>query len=556
MTPPGRTARAPAIVGLGIVALGIVALGIVALTGCKPPDRGPRFRAVDPAHPRDGGTLRISIASPISTLDPARGYDEYSYLVFHALFDTLVGFSIGGLTLEPRLAERWEQSTNGLEYTFWLRAGIAFSDGVPITANDFKRSFERTLANHDSQLAQYLADINGAPAVIAGEADACAGIEVHGDRQLVIKLAQSNPAFLDILAMPFANPQRASAGDALRMPDASGPFQLGSWDEGTQLVLTRNPHYYAPATVHLDAIVLFENLPHDTEIQMFERGELDAATRLPSPDYLFFTNEPAWRPFLHRSVLMNVFGVRMNVTRKPFDDPRVRQALNYAVDKSHIDRLLNGTTVPAHGILPPGMLGRDGKLAPYPHDVTRARALLAEAGYPDGFDVEYVTPDDEETVKLAISLQSDLAEAGVRVRITLMSWPAWQVTVSRADGSAFSFTSWTADFPDPMNFFEPRFHSRAVRKANSSNDSFYANPALDEVLDHAHHELEAENRDALYHQAERILYADAPWIWGYHRLTVELTQPYVQGFDPHPIWLRDYTSAWLDVGADGKPVPR
>jgi ABC-type transport system substrate-binding protein len=253
---------------------------------------------------------------------------------------------------------------------------------------------------------------------------------------------------------------------------------------------------------------------------------------------------------------MNVFGSRMNVRVPPFSDRRVRQALNYALDKRHTQRLLNGTTAPSHGILPPGMLGRDPDLAPYPHDVARARALLAEAGHPDGLDLEYLTTNDEETEKVAASLQSDLAEAGVRVRITVASWATWQTATGRPDGSAFSFANWTADYPDPTNFFDPRFHSRSIKPDASTNDSFYANPELDALLDAARAELDPERRDALYRRAERILYDDAPWIWDYHRVTTEVVQPYVRGYAPHPIWIRDFTSAWLDLGPDGSPVPR
>jgi ABC-type transport system substrate-binding protein len=241
---------------------------------------------------------------------------------------------------------------------------------------------------------------------------------------------------------------------------------------------------------------------------------------------------------------------------KPFDDRRVRQALNYALDKRHTARLLNGTTIPSHGILPPSMLGYDPDLAPYPHDAAKARALLAEAGYPHGLDVEYVTTHDEETEKVAGSLQSDLAEAGVRVHITVMSLATYQTEVSQRTGPALSFTSWTADYPDPTNFFDPRFHSRSIKPAGSTNDSFYANPELDALLDAARAEQHPARRDAMYRRAERILYDDAPWIWDYHRLITEVTQPYVRGYEPHPIWIRDFTSAWLDLGPDGAPVPR
>jgi ABC-type transport system substrate-binding protein len=189
-------------------------------------------------------------------------------------------------------------------------------------------------------------------------------------------------------------------------------------------------------------------------------------------------------------VSLNAYGSRMNVQVKPFTDRRVRQALNYALDRSHTARLLNGTTVPAHGILPPGLLGRDPELAPYPHDVARARALLAEAGYPDGFDVEYATYSDEEPEMVAQSLQSDLAEAGVRIHLTVMSWNAFQTAIGQRLGPAFSYTGWTADFPDPTNFFDPRFHSQAIRPLGSTNDSFYASSELDALIDAARGELD------------------------------------------------------------------
>lgn len=544
-----------------ICTMAVVALAGGTLAGCAPPDRGPRFRPAGATTPQGGGTLRFAVKDQVRTLDPTIGYDEIGYFMLRPLFDTLVDFKPTNLEIIPRLAERWEVSPDGLVYTFELRPGITFSDGAPITAAHFKYSLERALRAADSPFAAYLGDIAGARDVIEGRSTTCLGITAPDDRWLIIKLAQRNPALLEILAMPFATPQRpehvAEAGDQLRRrPDATGPFELASWDEGNRIVLRRNPRYFDRARAHLDAIVMLENVPRDTQFQMFERAELDAAEKLAAPDYLFVMSEPAWRPYVHRSKAMNVFGSRMNVRVKPFDDRRVRQALNYALDKRHTARLLNGTTEPAHGILPPGMFGRDPDLLPYPHDVARARALLAEAGYPDGLDVEYVTTNDEETEKVAASLQSDLAEAGVRIHITVMSWATWQTAVGGAAGPAFSFTSWAADFPDPTNFFEPRFHSRSIKPANSSNDSFYANPELDALLDAARQELDPRTREAMYHRAERILYDDAPWIWDHHRLTTEVTQPYVRGYEPHPMWQRDYTSAWLDLGPDGGPVAR
>jgi ABC-type transport system substrate-binding protein len=244
----------------------------------------------------------------------------------------------------------------------------------------------------------------------------------------------------------------------------------------------------------------------------------------------------------------------MNVKDPVLADRRVRQALNYALDKAHTARLLTGTSVPAHGILPPGMLGRDPDLAPYPHDVARARALLADAGHPDGLDLEYVYSADDEAALVASSLQSDLAAAGVRVTLVPMAFTTFGAAISEPTGPAFSYIGSTADFADPIAFFEVNFHTKAIADHESSNNTFYANPALDRVLDAAHAELDPDRRAALYRDAERILYDDPPWIWDYHRMVTEVSQPYVRGYDLHPIWLRDFTSAWLDLGPDGQPL--
>jgi ABC-type transport system substrate-binding protein len=201
--------------------------------------------------------------------------------------------------------------------------------------------------------------------------------------------------------------------------------------------------------------------------------------------------------------------------------------------------------VVAHGILPPLMPGYDSTLLPYPHDPEKARALLAEAGYPDGFDVVYVTLKDELSEKVAQSMQADLAEVGVRMRIQLMTFPAYLSATTRRQLD-FAYTSWYMDFPDPWNFLEVKFHSRMISDEGSNNDTGYRNPEVDALLDAARKEGDREQRLALYRRVERILHDDAPWIFHYHAVTVEVTQPYVKGYRNHPVWTRDQRDTWLD----------
>ncbi len=519
---------------------------LVAIAACGTPDRGPRWQAAGATEPQRGGTLRIAIGGGIRTLDPTIAYDELTAYALHHLVDTLVDYAPDGVALVPRLAERWDVSPDGLTYHFTLRAGPTFADGSPIVAADFVTALERVRTTAESPFPSFLEDVKA--------------ITAPGERDLVIELSRPNAAFLYLLAMPFAGPQRAShnaaAGDEQRRrPLASGPYELASWTEGEQLVLKRRTGYHDATRGFIDTIVLRENVPRDTQFLMFERGELDVVERLAGPDYLWIVEQPAWAPHIRRRPLMNVFGSRMNVRKKPFDDRRVRQALNYAVNKDVTYKLLHGTTVPAHGMLAPGIPGRDDTLAPYPHDPAKARALLAEAGYPDGLDLEYVTVAEEETEKLAQAMQADLAEVGVRMRISIVSFATYLTQVPSRDGPPLSVTSWIADYPDASNFFDARFHSRGIpleAEGTGTNDSFYANPAVDTLLDTARAAQAPAERARLYQQVERILHEDAPWIWDYHRVAVEVVQPYVRDYDIHPVWIRDYTRAWLDLGPDGE----
>jgi ABC-type transport system substrate-binding protein len=523
-----------------------LAFAAVLAVACDAPDRGPRWRPSSTTTPHVGGTLRFAAQDNIRTLDPAIAYDEISSYVLHPVLDTLVDYAPASTRLVPRLAARWTISPDGLSYRFELRDDIAYADGRPIVAADFVYSLER-VKKIDSPFASYLVDV--------------ASLAAPDPRTLEIRLQRPSASFLAILAMPFAAPLRAdhveAAGDRIRrQPLASGPYELVEWREGERIVLRRRPHYHDPTRQRIDEIVMLENVPRDTQFLMFERGDLDVIDKLSSPDYLYVIASEGWRPYVHTQATMTAFGSRMNVTAGPFRDRRVRQAFNYAVDKSHIVKLLNGGAVPCHGLLPPGIAGRDDALAPYPHDPAKARALLAEAGYPDGLSVTYTTTGDDEALTLAASLQSDLADVGVDMRISVLAWATYVTTIGKRDGAPFSLGSWSGDFADPVAFFDPRFHSRAISDENSINDTFYANPELDALLDAARGDPDPARRAASYRRAERILYDDAPWIWGYHRLSTEITQPYVRDYTPHPVWARDYTSAWLDVDGDGKPAAR
>jgi ABC-type transport system substrate-binding protein len=532
---------------------------VLVVCACGAPDRDPKWKPAGSKHPRSGGTLEVATKDQFRSLDPTFTFEEVSTYITQPLFATLVTYAPASpepgapaaTTIVPDLAERWQIDPDRVTYRFYLRDKLVYEDGTRIVAGDFKFSLERALRTADSPFYPFLVDVVGATEVIEGKATDCAGIVAVSDRELQIRLVRPSPSFLFILTMKFATPQRsawvAEQGDQLRRhPLASGPFRLESWSEGTELRLVRNDNYWDKPRPYLDAIVMRENIPRDTQFLMFERGELDTAEKLSAPDYVWIMDQPAWQPYLHHTALMQVFGARMNVTKKPFTDRRVRQALNYALNKAHTVKLLNNAAVPSHGMLPPGMLGRDDALEPYPYDPVTARKLLAEAGVAPGTQLTYVTQNDEQGETLAASLKGDLEEVGFIVNVQLVSFATLSTISGSITGPDFSMTSWIGDYPDPTNFLDVRFHSRAIADENATNDTRYSNPALDALLDAARGELDPAKRVAMYKQAERILYDDAPWIYDYHPVTTEVTQPYVRGFELHPIWVRDYTHTWLD----------
>ena len=546
----------------------VVALAAaIALGGCDRDSRGPRYRGAGNATPRSGGTLTCSTSVAVPTLDPAIAYDEVGVMVVANLYETLLDYDAAvpgdptsGTRLVPGLADRWTVSADGRSYRFELRAGARYADGRAIVAGDLAYALRRVLKMPDSPYGRLLSGITGAGAFAAGERDDVPGLEIADERTFVVHLDAADAAFAYAMAMPFSAPLRedfvvASGGDLRRTVLASGPLRLDRWDEGQRLVLARNPHYWDPARPFLDGVTVLENLPENTAFLLFEAGRLDLLDHVAAPDWIWLSEQVAWRPFLDTRAQMSVFGSRMNVTVPPFDDARVRRALNLAVNRDHIVKLLAGRAVPAHGMLPPGLAGR-AELSPYPHDPAGARVLLAEAGYPDGFAVDYVTVPNDDANKLAQSLQADLAAVGVRMSIRVLSWPAFLDTVGRKDGAPFSMTSWIMDYPHAASFFDPRFHSRAIGDASSSNDSFYAVPEVDRLLDDARGAPDPAAAVALYQQVDRRLHDDAPWIWGYHAVMTEAMQPYVKGFAPHPVWVRDFRDVWLDLDGRGRRVPR
>ena len=483
-------------------------------------------------------TYRRPLGNDPVTLDPARITDIYSRSVAHQLFDGLVQFD-QTLTIGPALAEFWRGSRDGLTWTFTLRKGVKFHHGREVTSDDVVYSFTRLL---DPRLKSSVADVFG---IVTGGAEYRSGAakQVSGlvavDRYTVrVTLKEAPASFASFAAVGAAKilPRDLveSQGDAFgQRPVGTGPFKFVSWERGKELVLAANPDYF-DGRPKLARIVyrIFPGERFDVANDEFERGALEDAPlppRMTAADYRRLVSDPD-----HVYVKRSLFSLRFygfNTRIKPFDDRRVRQAINHAIDRTAInDTIYLGRTLVARGILPPGTPGYNPALPGYRYDPARARELLAEAGYPGGRGLPPITiwcaAKDERIVAEHELIRRGLDAVGIRAAFSyLTDWPAFSRQLSEAKMPAFVY-AWYADVPHPDNFLSTLFHSRSPR-----NFMGYVNRAVDDLLEEGRRPGDPLHRAALYRRAEQLITEDAPIVPFWHYLYERRFQPYVKNVE-------------------------
>lgn len=417
--------------------------------------------------------LRYARGGDAVRLDPADIDDGESAKVTHQLFDTLVRFKPGNFDLEPALAERWESDPQGLTWTFHLRAGVSFHDGTPFDAAAAKASLER-LRDPARPYATSFAMI--------------ASIEAPDPATLVIRLSRPYAPFLRNLAMFCAAvvPLSASADRVAfaRTPVGTGPFRFSAWLPNEKIVLEANPAYWG-GRPRLDGIVFLPVPDNAKRLKLLESGGADVIDGISLHDAAAVERNPALR--LHAtSPGANLAYLAFNTQRKPFDDPRVRRALAMAIDREGlVKHLFSGRARLAQSVIPEGFLGHED--TPWiVRDPARAKALLAEAGFPDGFETTlWVMPNPRpylpEPRRIAQAVQANLAEIGVKARITSQDWGAY-LAATHAGKHDLCFMGWTTDNGDPDNFAYVLLDPENAVPGAASNLSFFKDDAVHALL--------------------------------------------------------------------------
>jgi len=318
--------------------------------------------------------------------------------------------------------------------------------------------------------------------------------------------------FQEIVSKAFV--EKVGAAGIATQENGTGPFKLVEWRKGDALIMQRFDGYYGgspdipPAGPACVDRVIFRIMPENaSRIAALLAGEVEIVTELPASAMKRVEANPG-------TAVMKVNGTRtffvaLNTTKKPFDDPRVRRAANMAIDKKLIiDRVLLGTAVPLNGVMSPDAFGFNASLPEYKFDPAAAKALLAEAGYPNGFDVTLDT--DGAFKEIAEAVASMLQKVGIRATVTPgegSTLRARWAPKGERQGDMF-FTSWGNGSLDPADIFVP-----TLRSGDRGNTAFYANPEVDRLLDAGNTELDQAKRAALYEKAQAIVHDDAPWIF-------------------------------------------
>jgi peptide/nickel transport system substrate-binding protein/oligopeptide transport system substrate-binding protein len=355
------------------------------------------------------------------------------------------------------------------------------------------------------------------------------GISIPDDSTIVIRLARPAAHFLSLLAMPAAgivcrHDSEARGREYGMSPCGSGPWRIDDWREGDEIVLARNSHYCGrgPAFDGISIRIIPESM---TRIAEFEVGNLDIL-ELPRSELDLW--RAAGAPLLSTEELRIVY-IGLNNTRPPFDDRRVRRALNMAVDvEAIIAHVLFGAAVEASGIVPSALRGSDAPGDPYPYDPAGAKALLAEAGYRDGLEIEIWQRESPEGGRVLESVQAYLSDIGVEARIVTREWGAFKQAIDMGTPDAF-FLDWFADYPEAENFLAPLFHSR--NRGGGGNRTGYSNQRVDSIIDAAALVSAEGRRWEIYRSAEEIVRSDAPWIFLWFPVRYEIVSPRLEGYE-------------------------
>jgi oligopeptide transport system substrate-binding protein len=488
----------------------------------------------------------INGAEP-ETLDPAIITGQPEGRVVNALFEGLCAFDKNGRP-QPGVAERWEISPDGRTYTFYLREDARWSDGTPLTADDFVASWQRTLTPETGSQYNYMLDpIRNARAFADGELKDFSevGVEARGAHTLVVTLENPTPYFLDLCAFPTLHPVPVKliekVGDDWVKPQwivGNGAYVLEEWRINDRIRLRKNPYYWNRGNVALETVDILPISKDSVAFNFYASGLADLVMdKGLAPIALM--DELRGRDDFHSAPFLGVYFLRFNCKEGPFTDPRVRRAFAMAIDKERIvQKITRAGELSAGSFVPPGIEGFEGADG-LPYDPALARRLLAEAGYPggEGFPfVRYLFNESQQNESIAVELRDMWQkELGVTIDLARQEWKVYLNSLSSLDYD-IARSSWVGDYPDPNTFLD------MFLTGGGNNRTGWSDPEYDALIAAAARETDPGRRFKLLADADHELVERAvPIAPIYYYVGIQLYDPMKIGgiaanvLDEHPI---------------------
>jgi len=472
---------------------------------------------------KQGGSIVITYKDDVATLDPAIGYDWQNWSMIKSLFDGLMDYKPGTTELVPDLAESYEISEDGQTFTFKLRKGVKFHNGREMTAEDVKYSIDRVVNPVTQSPGQgFFASIKGYDEAAEGKADGVAGIVVVDPYTIKFELTRPDATFLHVMAINFSHvvPKEEVekyGADFGKNPVGTGAFKLGEWTLGQRVVFEKNPDYWNKGVPYLDSITFEIGQEPIVALLRLQKGEIDIpGDGIPPAKFQEVMNDPEQKARVVEGGQLHTGYVTMNTNIAPFDNVKVRQAVNMAINKERIVQLINNRAVPANQPLPPSMPGYAKDYKGYPYDPEKAKALLGEAGHADGFETDLYVMNTDPNPRIAQGIQQDLAAIGIKANIQALAQANVIAAGGEKEGAPMIWSggmAWIADFPDPSNFYGPILGCGGA-VPGGWNWAWYCNTDLDKLAEQADSIVDpakAEERNKLWSEIYVKIMEDAPW---------------------------------------------
>lgn len=467
-----------------------------------------------------GGELVIAIATQPNALDFVNSAERNASNVAQQMFDTPIYINDEG-DFEPGLAESWEISDDGLTYTFYLREGVEFHNGEPFNADSMVFTWEAG-ANPENTYATYFQ-----------RAETVTKVD---DYTVEVTTAEVDALFLGLVAGTWAQmPPVYYAEQGLtgfsQAPVGTGPFMLTEWVQGDRIILDKNPNYWREGYPKLDRITFRPITESSTRVAAIQTGEVDIVNRL-SPDEaasLEGVEGVNVVEYPNNRVYYITFNNITTGVGQPTEDPLVRQAFNYAVDtEGIINALFAGKGQRSTGLVTKGDLGYNDALSPYPYDVDKAKELMAEAGFADGFSMDMACPSGAYTnfEQVCEAVAAQLGEIGVTVNLNVQESGAfWDLEAAKELPPLFG-DSWSSP---GLDAYQRLFGALGGQEASFSA---WSEPAIDDLLAEIIITVDTDARAALYEELQQYMYDNPPFIYLYEPISFEATSDRVVNYKP------------------------